>query len=417
MGTTTSHPAHQNQSIRNSYTPIMNGTAENTEEVQSSKPQDMDAVSKKVTEMSLNGSSDSKDGVPPSREGPITKRRSTLLLRDEDDPPIQGLNVVETAMETESESSSSSSNEDADATTEATEPKQDAFVGENPSAPSSHAQRNRQDKGGKYRTDSESESGVNNSLMVPVEIRWQQGGSKVYVTGSFTKWRKMIGLLPDSNKSGSFHVKLRLLPGTHRFRFIVDNELRINDFLPTATDQMGNFVNYIEVKQQEKELPAEKKSSKKAYSMKPPTSDRSSIALQIGKDPDDFGDGYTRFHEDLSAKPSLEYTTNIPAVFTDPSVMERYYYTLDREQNNNDTSWLTPPQLPPQLENVILNKYYATQDQFNENNTGALPIPNHVVLNHLVTSSIKHNTLCVASIVRYKQKYVTQILYTPIEST
>ncbi|CAI4461356.1 AHL_G0018440.mRNA.1.CDS.1 [Saccharomyces cerevisiae] len=151
--------------------------------------------------------------------------------------------------------------------------------------------------------------------------------------------------------------------------------------------------------------------------MRPPTSDRSSIALQIGKDPDDFGDGYTRFHEDLSPRPPLEYTTDIPAVFTDPSVMERYYYTLDRQQNNTDTSWLTPPQLPPQLENVILNKYYATQDQFNENNSGALPIPNHVVLNHLVTSSIKHNTLCVASIVRYKQKYVTQILYTPIESS
>ena len=70
--------------------------------------------------------------------------------------------------------------------------------------------------------------------MVPVEIRWQQGGSKVYVTGSFTKWRKMIGLIPDSDNNGSFHVKLRLLPGTHRFRFIVDNELRVSDFLPTA---------------------------------------------------------------------------------------------------------------------------------------------------------------------------------------
>ena len=55
----------------------------------------------------------------------------------------------------------------------------------------------------------------------------------------------MIGLVkqPDDN----FMITLGLPVGTHRFRFVVDNELRFSDFLPTATDQMGNFVNYIEI--------------------------------------------------------------------------------------------------------------------------------------------------------------------------
>ncbi|CAI4061520.1 hypothetical protein SKDZ_07G0590 [Saccharomyces kudriavzevii ZP591] len=413
MGTITSQPAYHNQASGKNHKLTMTETAENAGKVQDSEPQEMDPVCKKVAEMSLNFSSDSKDGVRPSSEGSITKKTSTLLLRDEDEPNMPKLAVEENAVDIDSGSSSSSVDEDEDVISEATDPKQDPSVENNSTGEEEPVER--QQKRGKQTSKSETE--VKSSLMVPVEIRWQQGGSKVYVTGSFTKWRKMIGLIPDANKNGLFHVKLRLLPGTHRFRFIVDNELRVSDFLPTATDQMGNFVNYIEVRQPQKKLTDDKKRFKKAYLMQPPTSDRSSIALQIGKDPDDFGDGYTRFHEDLSPKPSLEYTTNIPAVFTDPSVMERYYYTLDREQNQNDTSWLTPPQLPPQLENVILNKYYATQDQFNENNSGALPIPNHVVLNHLVTSSIKHNTLCVASIVRYKQKYVTQILYTPIEAS
>ncbi|QHS73140.1 Sip2p [Saccharomyces paradoxus] len=411
MGTTTSHPAQKKQATRKCRTPIMNGASEKPSKAQGLEPQEMDAVSKKVTEMSLNDCSGSNNALQSSREGSITKKKSTLLLRDEDEPTMPKLSVMETAVDTESGSSSTSDDEEGDIIAQTTEPKQDASLNDDRSPPSSPTQQIRS------KENSEDPSEIKSTLMVPVEIKWQQGGSKVYVTGSFTKWRKMIGLIPDSNKNGSFHVKLRLLPGTHRFRFIVDNELRVSDFLPTATDQMGNFVNYIEVRQPEKKPTDGKKKSKKAYSMQPPTSDRSSIALQIGKDPDDFGDGYTRFHEDLSPKPPLEYTTDIPAVFTDPSVMERYYYTLDREQSHNDTSWLTPPQLPPQLENVILNKYYATQDQFNENNSGALPIPNHVVLNHLVTSSIKHNTLCVASIVRYKQKYVTQILYTPIESS
>lgn len=144
------------------------------------------------------------------------------------------------------------------------------------------------------------------------------------------------------------------------------------------------------------------------------------VVFERKEDPDDMGNGYTRFHEEIQSGPKYEFTQDIPAVFTDPSVMEQYYLTLDQQQNNQQSlSWLTPPQLPPHLENVILNNYSANSAQAEEsggeNNSGALPIPNHVVLNHLATSSIKHNTLCVASIVRYKSKYATQILYAPLQ--
>ena len=83
-----------------------------------------------------------------------------------------------------------------------------------------------------------------------------------------------------------------------------------------------------------------------------------------------------------------------------------------KSSNGQQQAWLFPPQLPPHLETVVLNKY-STNDKDNE--IGALPIPNHVVLNHLATTSIKQNTLAVASIVRYKRKYVTQILYAPLD--
>ena len=283
------------------------------------------------------------------------------------------------------------------------------------------------------------QQGAPNNLMVPVDIVWQQGGNKAYVTGSFTGWRKMIGLVPVPGKPGLLHVKLQLPPGTHRFRFIVDNELRFSDYLPTATDQMGNFVNYLEVvapnqqQQQNSSRPGEERtvssrddttshghlggqnsSNKKKRTM--PMSTRSRIAMEIEQEPDDMGDGYSRYYDEVLSKPRLEYTQDIPAVFTDPTVMEQYYLTLDQQQNNHQNmAWLTPPQLPPYLENVILNSYSNSQIENNENNSGALPIPNHVILNHLATSSIKHNTLCVASIVRYKQKYVTQILYAPLQ--
>lgn len=257
---------------------------------------------------------------------------------------------------------------------------------------------NHEEHGKAMDSDSSSSNESLRSGMVPVEITWKQGGDKVYVTGSFTGWRKMIGLVPVPGQPGVLHVKLQLPVGTHRFRFIVDNELRFSDYLPTATDQMGNFVNYLEVGRKEDRLSA-----------------RSRIALEIENEPDEIGDGFTRFRTEQPSKPQVEYTQDIPAVFTDPSVMEQYYLTLDQQQHNHQNmAWLTPPSLPPHLEDVPLNSYSGMRGD-NENNSGALPIPNHVVLNHLATSSIKHNTLCVASIVRYKRKYVTQILYAPLQ--
>ncbi|AOA61465.1 One of three possible beta-subunits of the Snf1 kinase complex [Komagataella phaffii GS115] len=239
--------------------------------------------------------------------------------------------------------------------------------------------------------------------LVAIELRWSQGGQKVFVTGSFTGWRKMIALHGPA-KDGSFSLKLKLPFGTHRFRFIVDNELRFSDFLPTATDQAGNFVNYLEITPDQF---SEKNRSQKSLR----TLDSK---LGLTQDDDDMGNGYTRYHDEQEQPQTAkkEYITGIPAIFTDPKVMEQYYLTLDNQQgNHNQQQWLIPPQLPPHLENVILNNF--SNDK--ENNSGSLPIPNHVVLNHLATTSIKHNTLAVASVVRYQRKYATQILYAPLQ--
>lgn len=260
---------------------------------------------------------------------------------------------------------------------------------------------------------------------VPMDIKWVQGGTKVYVTGSFTGWRKMIGLvkLPD----GSFSITLGLPVGTHRFRFVVDNELRFSDFMPTATDQMGNFVNYFEVTPEhirahhhpepiEEREPQSRPISRKPSINRP--AGRSDSMWGLTNDDDDMGGGYSRYHdgEDENLQGGeFRYIADIPPIFTDPKVMEQYYIAIDKQSkspNGQQQAWLHPPHLPPHLENVILNNF---NPQDKENNLGALSIPNHVVLNHLATTSIKHNTLAAASIVRYKRKYVTQVLYAPLQ--
>lgn len=117
---------------------------------------------------------------------PLIRRRSTLIFDDEDDAPRHKEDVGEQEELQEfgghsSESSSSAS----------------VFAQQQQQTPPVQAV---------------SEHSVNNGprVMIPVEITWQQGGSKVYVTGSFTGWRKMIGLVPVPDQPGLFHIKLQL---------------------------------------------------------------------------------------------------------------------------------------------------------------------------------------------------------------
>ena len=255
--------------------------------------------------------------------------------------------------------------------------------------------------------------------MIPVDIVWEQGGEKVYVTGSFTGWTKMIGLLPIPNQAGVLHVRLKLPPGVHRFRFVVDNELRYSDFLPTATDQMGNFVNYLEVRSTDSTEFTSQLDDKQDHSANfklLKMRQKSMISIKIKNEPDNVGDGFTRFYDEELKEPEPEYSQQLPQIFTDPRLMEKYYTKLDYERSRNRSTGLLPTQLPPHLEYAILNDFPNIASTTNEiAHGGSLHTPNHVVLNHLLTSSIKHGTLGLATAIRYKDKYITQVYYSPIK--
>lgn len=57
----------------------MSDVREKPSNAQGCEPQEMDAVSKKVTELSLNKCSDSQDAGQPSREGSITKKKIDVI--------------------------------------------------------------------------------------------------------------------------------------------------------------------------------------------------------------------------------------------------------------------------------------------------------------------------------------------------
>lgn len=205
------------------------------------------------------------------------------------------------------------------------------------------------------------ETGLDAKTTIPVYFTWTNGGEKVFVTGTFTGWRRKIPLVKKQN---DFSLVLHLPPGTHRFRFLVDNEWRTSDDLAQATDSAGNLVNYIEISSVN--LPALERSDR---------------------------------HGDLSEhiKPKTEvYVRKIPSYLID---------AVERESPHP-----APPTLPPHLEKVILNANNTMKDD-----SSVLPNPNHVVLNHLSASSIRNNVLAVSATTRYRKKYVSTVLYKALD--
>ncbi|CAN6601563.1 SNF1 protein kinase subunit beta-2 [Trichomonascus vanleenenianus] len=198
--------------------------------------------------------------------------------------------------------------------------------------------------------------------VVPTKIVWTQGGERVYVTGSFVDWKYMFPLVKDT-ESGTFTGIVNVPAGAHKIEFVVDGCLKLSNDLPTATDSVGNFVNYLETD-------------------KPMADDEQPESLEIAT-PEPI--------------PPPEYVTEIPVIFTGET------------EKVPAESYQAPPTLPPHLETAIVNGGRVTKDD-----SSVLPIPNHVVLNHLATTSIKHGTLAVASTSRYSRKFVTQILYAPL---
>ncbi|CAG8435019.1 7256_t:CDS:2 [Diversispora eburnea] len=194
------------------------------------------------------------------------------------------------------------------------------------------------------------------SKKIPTIITWSQGGNNVYVTGTFNDWKYNIRLCKSSN---DFTTVINLSPGTHKLKFIVDDEWKCSNDLSTATDPDGNLVNYLEVYEEEDET-----------------------ISQDGLNSDGL----------LSRTPPDEYTDEIPNFeFPDCMIEDQ------------------PPALPPHLERVLLNSSTISKED-----NSVLPEPNHVVLNHLYACSIRDGVMAVAGTARYRKKYVTTVYYKPI---
>eukprot|EP00732_Lithocolla_globosa_P005096 Lithocolla_globosa_v1_NODE_5044_length_1314_cov_58.181890.p1 type:complete len:272 gc:universal NODE_5044_length_1314_cov_58.181890:1144-329(-) len=190
----------------------------------------------------------------------------------------------------------------------------------------------------------------------PVPLSWSQGGKQVMLLVPTKEGKERE--LPMNKSREDFATMLDLTPGTHQFRFRVDGELKVSSEHPTVSDSQGNLVNYVEVTEE-------------------------GLAFQL----DPWNDQTLTSATNAEAQEDAGFSQKFPEF-----------------ENERD-----PPHLPPHLNKVILNSEPVSQSD-----STVLPPPQHVILDHLYALSIRDDVMVLASTSRFKQKYVTSVLYKPV---
>lgn len=204
---------------------------------------------------------------------------------------------------------------------------------------------------------------------VPTAFRWVHGGNEVFVTGSFNNWQGKIHMYASNEGEGEyeeFTLLIDIPPGTHHYKYIVDQEWRLDPDAPVV--QVGGvWNNVIEVK-----------------------------------------------------RPVFEYT---PASFADSDeeeVDERKQKALYRQRAPLPSDYVNdPPRLPPHFSSpsLVLNDFSLIDPLM-------LSVPNHVTLNHLhiMHQGCSDQSVLVTGITqRFKpsphtkitHKFVTTVYYAP----
>lgn len=163
--------------------------------------------------------------------------------------------------------------------------------------------------------------------------------------------------------------------------------------LPTTVDFGNNLVNYIEVS-------AEMALQQQPLEVVTPGPDGQVRAVAAGTG---AGGASSSAEEPLklakykTIPPRDSYRSQIPQYLVDFDQSEEspaYQHAVGAMEKLP-----TPPSLPGFLSKPILNAATLMKDD-----NSVLNMPNHTVLNHLATSSIKNNVLAVCATTRYRGK-------------
>lgn len=286
-------------------------------------------------------------------------------------------------------------------------------------------------------------------------LQYRGEARSVFVTGTFARWEKKFRMQKSKDQNGEtvFTLTAYLPAGTHHIRFLVDGEMIVtNQYLQTV-DFTNSLVNYIEIAaktppaeetQPTAILPSEpvpipgaetvvvdhgvsKPIDIRSSEQAPETSDKLSSTLEevvpVAEKQDQHSQpipirgaesrqpqqSLPEQHSAPEPKPKkflprAKYTNEIPDILL--------HLDLYGEPHNPDYIRASkaiehlpqPPSLPMFMTKSILNATTPHKDD-----ASVLTMPNHTVINHLATSSIKSGVLATSSTTRYKKKVCNPI--------
>eukprot|EP00563_Minutocellus_polymorphus_P011449 CAMPEP_0181066068 /NCGR_PEP_ID=MMETSP1070-20121207/25105_1 /TAXON_ID=265543 /ORGANISM="Minutocellus polymorphus, Strain NH13" /LENGTH=384 /DNA_ID=CAMNT_0023146561 /DNA_START=343 /DNA_END=1497 /DNA_ORIENTATION=+ len=243
-------------------------------------------------------------------------------------------------------------------------------------------------------------SQIHDDDTVPTVFRWEHGGRQVYITGTFNGWSRQI---PMHRSGNDFTYVHNLKRGKHAFKFIVDDEWRFAPDQPTVADiegRINNFTDVTDFKAYTGDRDFERERNAAECGVLPPRGGPAAAKAAA--------EGGAAAEADMpppgtvgpDGEPLLPGEPNVPKDDPDGETFTQAVPDLDEYTKE-------PPPLPPHLRHIILNKPPQLQD------TAALPVPQHVALNHLYCTAIKDNMMVLGITQRYKTKFVTTVYYSP----
>ncbi|EJU03363.1 AMPKBI-domain-containing protein [Dacryopinax primogenitus] len=268
-----------------------------------------------------------------------------------------------------------------------------------------------------------------------VTFRWEGAGREVLLAGSFlADWQGRERLIWDASQNAHTYT-LPLRSGLHRFKYIIDGDWRCSTSYETATDPAGNLINTLSVPFLPPPSPAPSVPGTKA---KVGLVSPAPLVIQTLPSPDSRTPANVNVNANTSRQPTPTHPLrqSVSAedalggrwdsnprcdIVTDAysplwtTVPPPILQSLFSSSSGRAPALPPPPALPRHLERVILNAADRPGGQADGEDNSILPLPNHVVLNHLTASAIRGGVMAVGITGRYGSKLVTTIYYRPVE--
>ncbi|KAI0269953.1 5'-AMP-activated protein kinase beta subunit, interation domain-containing protein [Gloeopeniophorella convolvens] len=312
---------------------------------------------------------------------------------------------------------------------------------------------------------------------VDTRISWHGGGKNVALArAGDANWKGRRLMTRSASNPDIFTTTVPLMPGTHHIKFIVDDNWKLAQELPTAVDDDGSLANYVSV-------PHPAGPSAPASPPPPTSSNRNAHQISFWSQTSDAGvptpfgeDGWTsvippeliaaaREEEAYLADGAVGTAPNIPPAPILPRHLdklilnarigappaapakERRHRARSRhaglgmtKSEQDEPNSLSSPRIPVTTASgtdvsAAHHGHAHSNSQSSPVRTlvggstaamgttaaalliaddaSVLPVPSHVVLHHLSTSAIRNGVLAVGNTTRYKKKFITTIYYKP----